>query len=90
MASGVARVSGAQQWRFSAQALEAVASCLENPDGLKIHSKHTVAQTGGELAAFGRGRESQNVLDGNCSAMPTAKLRHWVRKGASKTILRTS
>ncbi|GBN82512.1 hypothetical protein AVEN_114499-1 [Araneus ventricosus] len=68
-------------WRFFAQALEALASCLANPGGLKIHSTYTVVQTDGELATFGRGRESQNLLDVNCSAMPTAKLRHWIKEG---------
>ncbi|GBN85358.1 hypothetical protein AVEN_71760-1 [Araneus ventricosus] len=50
--------------------------------GLKIHSTYTVVQTDGELATFGKGRESQNLLELNCSAMPTAKLRHWVGRGS--------
>ncbi|GBN85055.1 Otoferlin [Araneus ventricosus] len=54
------------QWRFSAQALEALASCLKNPRGLKIHSKYTIVQTDGELVTFGRGKGSENLLDVNC------------------------
>ncbi|GBN31716.1 hypothetical protein AVEN_194207-1 [Araneus ventricosus] len=51
------------QWRFSAQVLEALASCLENPRGLKVHSKYTAVQTDGELATFDRGKESENLLE---------------------------
>ncbi|GBM88389.1 hypothetical protein AVEN_149445-1 [Araneus ventricosus] len=41
-----------EQYRFSAQELEALVSCLENPGGLKIHSAYTLVQTDGELATF--------------------------------------
>ncbi|GBN23155.1 hypothetical protein AVEN_214966-1 [Araneus ventricosus] len=47
------------QWRFSAEALEVLPSCLENPEGLKIHSTYTVVQTDGELATFGRGTSGE-------------------------------
>ncbi|GBL96784.1 hypothetical protein AVEN_118925-1 [Araneus ventricosus] len=67
------------QWRFSAQVLEVLTPCLENPGDLKIYSTYTAVQTDGELVTFGRGIKT--YMDVNCSAMPTARLRHWVRAG---------